>query len=519
MKKVITVIVWICSAMPTLAGEMPPDARARAIAPYVDEQTIGIVRIDLSRLDIDALVSRFRELGKRDAEAVAPFRQAAGQWVRDFTKAGGKDIYFLVSVADLPQGETVVIPLTGEANGRAIVDLLESKSTDQLAPWVHLPLADEVLEKLDRAVIIGSKTFLTRVRAGKAAARPEIAEAFAAAGDSVAQLLLLPTADARRAVEEIMPRLPKGIGGEPSTTLTRGIQWAALSIDLSPRAGLRLVIQSQDAAAAEKLAAAIPRFYDALGAQTQLRLSLPQFDHLARLLTPRVTESRLTLNVDSRDEAIIKLLAVSEEKFTDAEGRKACAANLKEIVLALHNYLDMHRTFPAFANFDSNGKPLLSWRVHILPYLGQEALYKEFHLNEPWDSEHNKALIKRMPKVYSCPGAKGSLAGKTTYLGPVGAAMMFTGDSQGIQIKDVTDGTSNTIFVVDASDDRAVIWTKPDDLKIDAKDPLAGLVGHHPDGFNAAFADGSVHFIAKGVDKAVLHALFTRNGGEVVPFQ
>jgi len=519
MKKVLTVIVWICSAMPTLAGESPAEARAKAIAPYIDEQTIEIARIDLSRLDIDALESKFHEFGKRDAAAVAPFRQAASQWVRDFTKAGGKDIYFVFSLADFPQGATMVIPLAGDADGKAMVDLLKSTSTDQLAPWVHLPVAGEVLEKLDGAVIAGSKSFLARVRTEKAATRPEVAQAFAAVGDSAAQVLLLPTADVRRVVEELMPRLPKAAGGEPSTTLTRGILWAALSIDLSPNAGLRLVIQSQDAAAAEKLAAAIPRFYDALGTQTQLRRTFPHFDQLARLLTPRVAKARLTLNVDSRDEVILKLLTVGEDKFTQAEGRQACAAKLKKIVLALHNYESVHRKFPAFANFDSNGKPLLSWRVHILPYLGQEALYKEFHLDEPWDSEHNKALIKRMPEVYRCPNAKPSLAGKTTYLGPVGAAMMFTGDPQCIQFKDVTDGTVNTIFVVDAGDDRAVIWTKPEDLKIDAKDPMAGLVGHHPDGFNAVFVDGSIHFISRGVDKTILHALFTRNGGEVVPFK
>src|SRR5260370_4929892 len=72
---------------------------------------------------------------------------------------------------------------------------------------------------------------------------------------------------------------------------------------------------------------------------------------------------------------------------------RQCANNLKQIGLALHNYNDAYARLPAVANFDKQGKPLLSWRVHLLPFIEQEDLYKEFHLDEPWDSEHNKQLI------------------------------------------------------------------------------------------------------------------------------
>ena len=89
--------------------------------------------------------------------------------------------------------------------------------------------------------------------------------------------------------------------------------------------------------------------------------------------------------------------------------------NLHQIGLALHTYHDVHGSFPAQANYDSQGKPLLSWRVHILPYLGEETLYKEFHLQESWDSEHNRSLLARMPAFYRCPSLPRSLKNKTTY--------------------------------------------------------------------------------------------------------
>jgi hypothetical protein len=198
-----------------------------------------------------------------------------------------------------------------------------------------------------------------------------------------------------------------------------------------------------------------------------------------------------------------------------------CANNLKMIGLALHNYHDAWNTFPAAAIFDKQDKPLLSWRVHLLPFLEQDRLYTEFHLDEPWDSEHNKKLIARMPAVYRCPSLRVKEAGKTTYLAPVyrgkpGEATMFSGDKQPVRIVDARDGSSNTIFIVDADDAHAVTWTKPDDLAYDPRHPRAGLVGHHPDSIQALFVDGSVHRLRATLDPNTVRALFTRAGGEVV---
>ena len=191
-----------------------------------------------------------------------------------------------------------------------------------------------------------------------------------------------------------------------------------------------------------------------------------------------------------------------------------CINNLRQIALALHNYHDTYGKFPAVANFDKAGKPLLSWRVHLLPFMEHQDLYREFHLDEPWDSEHNKKLIPRLPGSFRCPSSKIKEPGRTTYLAPVGKATMLTGDSKQLRISDVTDGLSNTIFIVDAADDRAVVWTKPEDLNYDPDKPLAGLVGHHPGIFASVFGDGSVHLLRDTTDPITLRALFTRNQGE-----
>jgi len=193
--------------------------------------------------------------------------------------------------------------------------------------------------------------------------------------------------------------------------------------------------------------------------------------------------------------------------------------NLKQIGIAMHNFHDVYRALPAGYSADEDGKALLSWRVHILPFVEQQALYNQFHLDEPWDSQHNKALIARMPKIYRAPGSK-SESGLTNYLGVGGADGVFVrpadGSRLGARFAKITDGTANTMMTVEVSDKSALIWTKPGDFSPNMEDPFRGLLGLHPGGFQAGFVDGSVRFISDAIDIDVLKGVFTKAGGEVV---
>jgi Protein of unknown function (DUF1559) len=184
--------------------------------------------------------------------------------------------------------------------------------------------------------------------------------------------------------------------------------------------------------------------------------------------------------------------------------------NLKQLALAMHNYASTYGTFPPAAQTDKDGKALLSWRVLILPYIEEDRLYNEFKLNEPWDGPNNKKLIERMPKVF----AVGDKAGSNTYYRVFhGKGAAFEG-AKGLKIADFTDGTSNTLLIVEA--DTPVPWTKPDELEFDAKKDLPKLGGLDKDNFYAAFADGSVKKLPKTIDKDKLKAYITRNGGEEI---
>jgi hypothetical protein len=215
------------------------------------------------------------------------------------------------------------------------------------------------------------------------------------------------------------------------------------------------------------------------------------------------------------DTEVAKVAALAVEAVTrvrKAAARNQGANNLKQIGLALHNYHDSLGTFPPQAVFDRDGKPTLSWRVLLLPYLDENELYKEFKLNEPWDSPHNKKLLEKMPKVYTDPQRKTDKPHTTPYQGFVGAGAFFEGKN-GIKITDIIDGTSNTFMIVEA--EGTVPWTKPEDLPFKAGTPLPKL-GGSAEGFYALFADGSVRFFNKKISEKTLRAYITRNGGEVI---
>ena len=206
--------------------------------------------------------------------------------------------------------------------------------------------------------------------------------------------------------------------------------------------------------------------------------SSPDLPKIVAEAKPNIDGSRITINFDAKQAA--SLVNAITRPARQAAIRSQCVNNEKQIGLAIHNYIAKHGSFPPAFTVDKAGKPLLSWRVLILPYIEQDALFKEFHLDEPWDSPHNKALIARMPPTYRCPGESDDLArqGKTRYLTPRGKATIFPG-TETIKLHDVTDGTSNTIMVVEAGDANAVIWTKPDDWQVDPEPNTAGVFSSH----------------------------------------
>jgi prepilin-type processing-associated H-X9-DG protein len=215
---------------------------------------------------------------------------------------------------------------------------------------------------------------------------------------------------------------------------------------------------------------------------------------------------------------LIALLLPAVQAAREAARRAQCVNNIKQIGLAMFNYESANGCFPPAATYDENGKPLLSWRVLLLPYLDQGPLYAKFRLDEPWDSPNNKPLGDVVVNVFKCPSnpESGALTNYQVFVDP---RAMFTGKPAGVTIRDVTDGLANTLLVVEAA--HAVPWSKPEDLTlVGVNDAALGTGSKHPGGFNASMADGSVHFIKSSPTNRnsyqLLRGLVTRDGGEIV---
>ena len=213
---------------------------------------------------------------------------------------------------------------------------------------------------------------------------------------------------------------------------------------------------------------------------------------------------------------------VWDRVVTPARQEETTAHNLQQIGLAMHNYHDPNAALPN-NTYDVNGQPLLSWRVHILPFLGPEeqALYRQFKLDEPWDGPTNKPLIARMPKVYDS-GRSGSAEGFTTYRGFSHEGAIFEKPPRpGIQMQvtlpaiSVQDGTENTIMVVDAGE--SVEWTRPLDIDWPPGKPRPALGGPGRSHCMVLMADASVHPMRKDVVDQTLRNLIDRRDGNVIP--
>jgi hypothetical protein len=189
-------------------------------------------------------------------------------------------------------------------------------------------------------------------------------------------------------------------------------------------------------------------------------------------------------------------------------------------MLALQEFSTTNGAFPA-GYADKSGKPGLSWRVAILPYLDQKVLFDEFHLDEPWDSSHNRTLISKMPVLYAASRTSPA-QGYTFYRGFTGPNTWLPPQTQpgqpgkplfGIKPLAITDGMSNTILVAEAVE--SVIWTRPEDLEF-APNKVPKLGGVFASGFHVGMADGSVKFVRKGIDeKTISNAIQTNDGHPV----
>lgn len=225
---------------------------------------------------------------------------------------------------------------------------------------------------------------------------------------------------------------------------------------------------------------------------------------------------------------LIALLLPAFSSAREAARRAQCANNLKQIAWALSNYHDVHGTFPPAFIPDKDGKPMHSWRVLLLPYVEEKALYDKYDFQEPWDGPNNRKLLNPVPWVYRCPSDRRTVPGPgvwTSYVAVVGPQTAWPGKSPR-KASDILDGSRGTILVLEEHSQR-IPWMEPRDLTLDeALGVLTSsdwqVAGPHrsedfffeySSGRNVVHADGYVWFLFDGLPRQAWSSRLTINDG------
>jgi hypothetical protein len=210
---------------------------------------------------------------------------------------------------------------------------------------------------------------------------------------------------------------------------------------------------------------------------------------------------------------LIALLLPAVQAAREAARRMSSMNNMKQIVLAMHNYHDTYNEFPPAVVRDENGQPLYSGRVLLLPFMEQQAIYAQWDKDKAWNSPENQALASVAIPTFHDPSGQ-SAPGMTDYLFVTGPGTVF--DGQGPRkLQDITDGTSNTLVFIEAKG-MNVNWAEPRDWDV-TQQPWP-LPGNHPGGNLGAVADGSVRFISNKTAPQEVQKMTTRAGGEPVSY-
>lgn len=509
------VIVCLTVTLPSLAQEKTLGRRlAQLVAPLDAKNAIAVGHLDLAKADVPALANWAGQISLSDREDA----EAAAKQFQDLSAK--------VKAAGIREVNVVVFPpravLPDALLDVAVVIPVEPTGAKKAAEVIRAFVPGEAYDVQERGdtVIVALPN---RLKSLTADAQPSesLATAFDSSKPGAVRIVAQIPNDLKRVIRETFPKLSDDLGGLTGSDIADGIQWVVLSANTPPNLDINLEVKTASGDVAKSVAKLVEGGAKLLTKKAAVDAELSETKAIWEKIAPRIEGTNVVVTIGSKpgdretlQSAISKLFSASRR----GQIRLQHANQLKQLGLAMHNFESPKGRFPARALYDAAGKPLLSWRVQILPYIGREDLYAQFKLDEPWDSEHNKKLIEQMPPEFRSPMVKVDEKGKTPFVVPVSERSIFSG-KEGAGLRDITDGTSNTIMVVAADAQHSVVWTKPDDLTIDPKDPTSGLHFNAYDDQKVIYvlmADGAVRGVprAKLADE-ILKAL-TMNGGEIV---
>lgn len=533
----------IGSAVALVAGRgVAADAanHAAVLAPFVNDDTLIVAHLDIASLPASDQPGELLKLlpflsGDADAQSWLIGTTMIEGFVKRFQEAGGQGLYVVAGLGDVHIGGGPLIVATTRPGKppQEIEQLFRDLGREIVADASQVearPVVEQMdVERKGNIVLVGMKSTIERYVVFKATARPDLIDPLTklSSEGAIGAAVFCPGPDYRRVSRELWPQLPGTLAPLSGELADRWLHFEA-AVNPGPDYRPRIALQARDPEAAEsfaKLWRGLPQAVTEFGGNEASRNMAKGFAQiLVSVLPARVDGTRAEILIPTEAIEFAKLnsmLSQAADKSMESHRRNERLQKFKQIMLGMWNFESAKKHLPPAAICDKNGKPLLSWRVAILPYIDQNELYKQFHLDEPWDGPHNRPLVDQMPDIYADADAKLRKLrreGKTTFQVPVGPETIFY-NNEGATIRDISDGTSQTIALVEVEPQRAVFWTQPEDWAVDLAHPKSGVERSDRGFFTAARCDGSVHIVPTKTDEKSLRALLTRKGREIIERQ
>jgi hypothetical protein len=479
---------------------------AEKLLPLLDEQSFFIGRIQPGKIDIAKIMIPLVQ-----KKAIPTAEAAALGFFLNLQKSSIEkvidEIWFSASAKDAATYffPSIIIKTKPAAKTEDLLNLLKNMPL----PINIQTASGQVIRKGQNSilpisyVIREEKGFYLLEQVGadkdtKKTKRTDIVQGFDAMGSMPFGAMLFPSKDNPLDLGKIFPSLKNANGKDVEAPgILNGLKLVTLGIYLDPWR-IQMVIQTEDKELAndvhKSILKSIQGIPDLVQAQVEEVGKDPVFKALAAVVkSVSIMDDKVTIVITDFDPYFEIAARINEQN--QAKAAAALSMNkVKNIATALLAYHKDNGKFPPAATLSKEGKPLLSWRVQILPYLGHNFLYKQFRQNEPWDSDHNKKFIRRIPPSFR-ESQENLDKGTTPFQAPVGIATLFTPGGTGTNSIQIINELSNTIMLVKVPEDKTAIWTKPEDWEIDinlsAKDLLKGFTN----AIVFACADGEVKAI------------------------
>ena len=479
---------------------------AEKLLPLLDEQSFFIGRIQPGKIDIAKIMIPLVQ-----KKAIPTAEAAALGFFLNLQKSSIEkvidEIWFSASAKDAATYffPSIIIKTKPAAKTEDLLNLLKNMPL----PINIQTASGQVIRKGQNSilpisyVIREEKGFYLLEQVGadkdtKKTKRTDIAQGFDAMGSMPFGAMLFPSKDNPLDLGKIFPSLKKANGKEGEAAgILNGLKLVTLGIYLDPWR-IQMVIQTEDKELAndvhKSILKSIQGIPDLVQAQVEEVGKDPVFKALAAVVkSVSIMDDKVTIVITDFDPYFEIAARINEQN--QAKAAAASSMNkVKNIATALLAYHKDNGKFPPAATLSKEGKPLLSWRVQILPYLGHNFLYKQFRQNEPWDSEHNKKFIRRIPPSFR-ESQENLDKGTTPFQAPVGIATLFTPGGTGTNSIQIINELSNTIMLVKVPEDKTAIWTKPEDWEIDISLPAKDLLKGFTNAIVFACADGEVKAI------------------------